>query len=72
MEHTNKAGESKILKQCTLPLTGAQCIDMVVTDLCVFTLERGKSGLTLTELAPGVTLDEVAAKTQAQFTSALG
>jgi 3-oxoacid CoA-transferase subunit B len=71
MEHTNKAGESKILKQCTLPLTGTECIDMVVTDLCVFTLERGKSGLTLIELAPGVTLDEVTAKTQAAFVSAL-
>jgi 3-oxoacid CoA-transferase subunit B len=71
MEHTNKAGESKVLKKCTLPLTGTECIDMIITDLCVFTLERGKSGLTLIELAPGVTLDDVKAKTQAAFTSAL-
>ena len=71
MEHTNKAGESKILKTCTLPLTGTQCVDMIVSDLCVFTLERGKRGLTLVELAPGVTLDEVKAKTQAAFVSAL-
>jgi 3-oxoacid CoA-transferase subunit B len=71
MEHTNKAGESKVLKKCTLPLTGTECIDMIITDLCVFTLERGKSGLKLIELAPGVTLDEVQAKTQAAFTSAL-
>ena len=71
MEHTNKAGESKLLKACTLPLTGQQCVDMIVTDLCVFTLERGKKGLTLVELAPGVTLDEVTAKTEAAFTSAL-
>jgi 3-oxoacid CoA-transferase subunit B len=71
MEHTNKAGESKILKACTLPLTGLACVDMIVSDLCVFTLERGKTGLTLIELAPGVTADEVAAKTQAAFTSAL-
>ena len=71
MEHTNKAGESKILKACTLPLTGTECVDMIVSDLCVFTLERGKTGLTLIELAPGVALDEVARKTQAKFTSAL-
>jgi len=71
MEHTNKAGESKILKTCTLPLTGTQCVDMVISDLCVFALERGKTGLKLIELAPGVTLDEVEAKTEAQFTSAL-
>jgi 3-oxoacid CoA-transferase subunit B len=71
MEHTNKAGESKVLKKCTLPLTGMGCIDMVITDLCVFTLQRGKSGMTLTKLAPGVTLDEVTAKTEASFSSAL-
>jgi 3-oxoacid CoA-transferase subunit B len=71
MEHTNKAGESKILKECTLPLTGTQCVDMIISDLCVFTLERGKRGLTLVELAPGVTLDDVKAKTQAAFVSAL-
>jgi 3-oxoacid CoA-transferase subunit B len=71
MEHTNKAGESKILKACTLPLTGKACVDMIVTDLCVFTLARGRKGLTLTELAPGVSLDDVKARTQAAFTSAL-
>jgi 3-oxoacid CoA-transferase subunit B len=71
MEHTNKAGESKILKKCTLPLTGTECVDMIVSDLCVFTLERGKTGLTLVALAPGVTLEEVTAKTEAKFTAAL-
>ena len=71
MEHTNKAHESKILKTCDLPLTGTQCVDMIITDLCVFTLERGKPGLTLVEMAPGVTLEEVTAKTKAAFTSAL-
>ncbi|HVW75312.1 MAG TPA: CoA transferase subunit B [Rhizomicrobium sp.] len=71
MEHTNKSGQSKILKTCTLPLTGTQCIDMIISDLCVFTLERGKTGLTLVELAPGVTLDEVKTKTEASFVSAL-
>src|SRR3982750_2975838 len=71
MEHTNKAGESKILKKCDLPLTGTQCVDMIISDLWVFTLERGKKGLTLVALAPGVTLEEVAAKTRATFTSGL-
>ena len=71
MEHTNKAGESKILKKCELPLTGTGCVDMIISDLCVFTVERGKKGLTLVELAPGVSLEEVTAKTQAQFTSGL-
>ena len=71
MEHTNMAHETKILKECDLPLTGKQCVDMIITDLCVFTLERGKRGLTLVELAPSVTLDEVKAKTQAAFVSAL-
>jgi len=71
MEHTNKAGESKVLKSCTLPLTGTCCVDMIVSDLCVFTLERGKTGLTLVELAPGVSLEDVTKKTQAAFTAAL-
>ncbi|HJR55606.1 MAG TPA: 3-oxoacid CoA-transferase subunit B [Rhizomicrobium sp.] len=71
MEHANKAGEPKLLKKCALPLTGKACVDLIITDLAVFSLERGKTGLTLIELAPGVTLDEVTAKTQAQFRSAL-
>jgi len=71
MEHTNKAGESKLLKTCALPLTGKDCVDMIITDLAVFTLERGKHGLTLIELAPGVTLEEVTAKTEASFTAKL-
>ena len=71
MEHANKAGEPKLLTKCALPLTGKGCVDLIITDLAVFTLERGKSGLTLIELAPGVTLDEVTAQTQARFVSAL-
>ena len=71
MDHANKAGQSKVLKRCALPLTGAACVDMVITDLCVFDLDRkgsqGQKGLTLIELAPGVTLDEIKAKTEADF-----
>ncbi|MBX3120421.1 MAG: CoA transferase subunit B [Fimbriimonadaceae bacterium] len=66
MEHTNKAGESKVLKECKLPLTGKECVDLIITDLCVFEVARGK-GLTLVELAPDVTVDEVKAKTEADF-----
>ncbi len=66
MEHTNKAGDSKVLKECALPLTGKQCVDLIITDLAVFSVERGK-GLTLIELAPGVTKEEVDAKTDADF-----
>jgi 3-oxoacid CoA-transferase B subunit len=71
MDHANKAGESKILERCALPLTGAGCVDLVITDLCVFDLERrgpsGDKSLKLIELAPNVRLDEVRAKTRAAF-----
>jgi 3-oxoacid CoA-transferase subunit B len=70
MEHANKAGESKILPRCTLPLTGAACIDRVITDLAVFDVDRAGGGLTLLELAPGVSLAEVEAKTAAPFKTA--
>ncbi|MBS1723318.1 MAG: CoA transferase subunit B [Armatimonadetes bacterium] len=66
MEHTNKAGESKVLPECTLPLTGKACLDLIITDLCVFDVQRGQ-GLTLIELAPEVTVEEVRAKTAAKF-----
>jgi 3-oxoacid CoA-transferase subunit B len=65
MEHANKAGESKVLEQCRLPLTGKGVVDLIITDLCVFEVEE--SGLKLTELAEGVTLEEVTAKTEASF-----
>ena len=61
MMHTNKAGESKLLKQCTLPFTGVGCVKKVVTDLGVFDITP--EGFELKELAPGVTVDEVKAKT---------
>jgi 3-oxoacid CoA-transferase subunit B len=65
MEHTNKAGESKVLKRCTLPLTGQSIIHRIITDLAVFDVEKDGSGLRLVELSPGVGLDEVKAKTEA-------
>jgi len=67
MDHANKAGVSKVLKRCTLPLTGAGVVDLIVSDLCVMACDKIKGGLTLVELAPGVTLDEVKAKTGAPF-----
>ena len=66
MSHANKKGVSKILKECTLPLTGKACIDLIITDLCVFEVSRGK-GIKLVELADGATLDEVREKTEAAF-----
>ena len=67
MEHTEKSGAPKLVKACSLPLTGQGVVDLVVTELGVFDVSRGKSPLTLLELAPGVTLDEVKAKTEAAF-----
>jgi 3-oxoacid CoA-transferase B subunit len=66
-DHTNRSGESKFLKTCTLPLTGKNCIDMVITDLGVFDRPAGATRFKLVELASGVTLDEVKAKTQADI-----
>ena len=67
MEHTEKTGAPKLIKACTLPLTGRGVVDLVITELGVFDVSRGKSPLTLTELAAGATLDEVKAMTQAEF-----
>ena len=63
MMHTNRAGESKILKQCTLPITGVNCVKKVVTNLAV--LEVTKDGFILLERAPGVSVDEIKNATQA-------
>ena len=67
MEHTTKDGQPKIVEQCTYPLTGAGVVDLLITDLGVFEVGRGKSPLKLTALASGVTLDEIKAKTEAEF-----
>src|SRR3984885_9055743 len=63
MDHTDKAGNSKVLKSCTLPLTGVHCVQRVITNLAMFDVVPG--GLKLVELAPGVARDEVAGATEA-------
>jgi 3-oxoacid CoA-transferase subunit B len=69
MEHT-AGGKPKLLKQCTLPLTGAGVVDMVVTDLAVFSVDRHGGGMVLLEIAPGVTVDQIRANTEASFSLA--
>jgi len=69
MEHVSKDGQSKLLKECTLPLTGRRVVDMVITELGVFSIDKhGSGGVTLVQLADGVTVDEVKAKTKAALT----
>jgi 3-oxoacid CoA-transferase subunit B len=63
MDHTDKAGKPKLLKKCSLPLTGVRCVQRVITNLAMFDVVAG--GLKLAELAPGVTGDQVAASTEA-------
>lgn len=66
MEHTTKKGDSKVLPECRLPLTGAKCVDQIITNLAVFAVDE-KQGLTLTEVAPGETVDSVREATEAPF-----
>jgi 3-oxoacid CoA-transferase subunit B len=68
MEHTAKDGSPKFIPECTLPLTGRNVVDMVITDLAVFHRLDHASPFKLVETAPGVTRDEIAAKTTARFT----
>jgi len=63
MMHTNRAGESKILKKCTLPITGVNCVKKIVTNLAV--LEVTENGFQLLERAPGVSVEEIIASTEA-------
>ena len=67
MEHASKDGSPKFIPACTLPLTGKNVVDMIVTDLCVFQRPDHDSPFKLIELAPGVTAEEVAAKTTAHY-----
>jgi 3-oxoacid CoA-transferase subunit B len=65
MMHTNKKGESKLLRQCTLPLTGTKCVTKVVTNLAV--MEIAENGFKLLERAPGVTVEEIQAATEGRL-----
>jgi 3-oxoacid CoA-transferase len=66
-DHQDKHGRPKVVQQCSLPLTGAKCVSTIITDLCVFQVDRKEGGLTLTELAEGVSVEEVREKTGATF-----
>ncbi|WP_242137153.1 MULTISPECIES: CoA transferase subunit B [unclassified Sphingomonas] len=67
MEHTSKNGDPKFIPACTLPLTGKNVVDMIVTDLAVFQRPDHKAPFKLLEMAPGITADEIAAKTTARY-----
>ncbi len=69
-EHVAKDGSAKILSECTLPLTGVRVVNRIISDLAVFDIVDGESGpgLVLTQMAPGVTLEELRGKTDAEFT----
>ena len=67
MEHVSKNGDAKFIPECTLPLTGKNVVDMIVTDLCVFQRPDHQSPFRLIELAPGVTAEDVAEKTTAHY-----
>ncbi len=68
MEHTDKAGRPKFVPACTLPLTGKNCVDVIITDLAIFErADRKGSPFRLVEMAPGVSLDEIRQKTSAHF-----
>jgi 3-oxoacid CoA-transferase subunit B len=67
MEHTARSGEPKILKACTLPLTGRRCVHRIITDLCVFDVDQERRELVLVELAPDVPVEQIRAGTGAAF-----
>jgi 3-oxoacid CoA-transferase len=71
MEHTARDGSPKILEKCTLPITGKNVVDVIITDLCVFEVKPDGGGLVLRELHEGATLDDVKAKTGCPFEVAL-
>ena len=68
MSHANRAGQSKVLRECTLPLTGVQVVDTLITNMAVFKITP--EGMILKETAPGVSLEDIAAATEAHYTIA--
>jgi 3-oxoacid CoA-transferase subunit B len=67
MEHTARDGAFKVVKRCSLPLTGVRCVGLLITDLCVMAMDPARQRFVLRELAPGVTVDEVLARTEAEI-----
>ena len=67
MDHVTRKGGPKLIPECTLPLTGLRCVDMVITDLCVLEMRHEQQRFELTELAPDVTVEEVLEKTTADL-----
>ena len=68
MEHCSMNGKSKVLNECSLPLTGVRTVSTIITELAVFNVDRAAGTMELTDIAEGVSLDEVKAKTAADFT----
>jgi len=67
MEHTDRKGNPKVLKACTLPITGLRCVGMVITELAVFEIDTQKGKMVLTETAPGETVESIRKVTEADF-----
>ncbi|MBL8763209.1 MAG: CoA transferase subunit B [Phycisphaerae bacterium] len=67
MEHNSKDGAPKLVRRCSLPLTGQRCVSMLITDLCVMVMDEARRRFVLTELAPGATVDDIRSRTEGEF-----